>query len=480
MRPPATLFRPTFIRASIPSSHVFISQARWTHSNSSPPSQSASAKLFADAAKEEADPEPSRKSSRLTILEQEHENWTGDENIKDAVLRMLVDKYKPLRTGAIQTAEQKLKQTPPRVGFESILSTGTSSKTVLDVNVKPSTGSWATEPLLPSREGHQPWHTTFKVPTHDSSSVKLAHLPPPLVSSKATPLPLDDRARRLEKERKKRTEQAGRLTQARESTIDYRMGVKGSRAAAGVGRSNPVSVKGWASLVEDKIEKARKAGVFNTIQGRGKPLVHSVDEQNPFIAREEFLMNRIVQRNGAAPPWVEVQVELETAVNTFREILRQAWIRRAVRGLAMENPPSILSKFTLKTIKAHRDPDWVNKEKSYHETAVAELNSLVRKYNAMAPYAVRRPYYIREVEIERVYEAAAPDIMQMVAQRAQEADSTLLNGSAGSSQGAGGHGSAGGPSKGVAGASEEVHGFMSIVRWLRLAFRRLFGIKTSS
>lgn len=33
----------------------------------------------------------------------------------------------------------------------------------------------------------------------------------------------------------------------------------------------------------------------------------SNDEKNPFIEREEFLMNRIVQRNGAAPPWVELQ-----------------------------------------------------------------------------------------------------------------------------------------------------------------------------
>jgi hypothetical protein len=166
---------------------------------------------------------------------------------------MLVDKYKPLRTGAIQTAEQKLKQAPPRVRFGDTLSLKTSSETELDANIKPSTGSWATEPLLPSSEGHQPWHTTFKVPTHDSSSVKLAHMPPPLVSTKPAAIPLDDRARRLEKERKKRTEQAGRLTQARESTIDYRMGVKGPRAPVG-GRSNPVSVKGWASLVEDKIE----------------------------------------------------------------------------------------------------------------------------------------------------------------------------------------------------------------------------------
>ena len=253
MQPTPTLFKSTFTRASISSichSHALISQTRWTHSNSSSRSQSASAKLFADAAKEEADSETTLKSSRLTFLEQEHENWTGDESIKDAVLRMLVDKYKPLRTGAIQTAEQKLKQAPPRVGFGNALPT---SGVVLDTNIKPSTGSWATEPLLPSSEGHQPWHTTFKVPTHDSSSVKLAHLPPPLVSTNRAAIPLNDRSRRLEKEHKKRTEQAGRLTQARESTIDYRMRVKGTRAAVG-GRSNPVSVKGWASLVEDKIE----------------------------------------------------------------------------------------------------------------------------------------------------------------------------------------------------------------------------------
>jgi len=36
-------------------------------------------------------------------------------------------------------------------------------------------------------------------------------------------------------------------------------------------------------------------------------MVVSDAERNPFIAREEFLMNRMVQRNGAAPPWVELQ-----------------------------------------------------------------------------------------------------------------------------------------------------------------------------
>jgi DnaJ homolog subfamily C member 28 len=58
------------------------------------------------------------------------------------------------------------------------------------------------------------------------------------------------------------------------------------------------------------LQRAKAAGQFNNIKGRGKPLAVSTDESNPFIAREEYLLNRIVQRNEAAPPWVELQAGL--------------------------------------------------------------------------------------------------------------------------------------------------------------------------
>ncbi|KXN81731.1 hypothetical protein AN958_03780 [Leucoagaricus sp. SymC.cos] len=162
-------------------------------------------------------------------------------------------------------------------------------------------------------------------------------------------------------------------------------------------RPNAVSVKGWNSLTEERIEKARAAGVFKNMKGHGQPLVRSIDETNPFIAREEFLMNRIVQRNGAAPPWVEVQGELESAVNSFREILRQSRVRRALRILNMEIPPELLPKVTLDQVKSLRDPEWIKKEESYHQTVAAELNSLVRRYNGLAPYIVRRPFEFMDV-----------------------------------------------------------------------------------
>lgn len=142
-------------------------------------------------------------------------------------------------------------------------------------------------------------------------------------------------------------------------------------------------------------------------------------------------MNRIVQRNGAAPPWVEVQtgetwqssldrsypklmnafVELESSVHAFRQILRQSWIRRALRLLRSTTP---VDTVTLSQIKGLRDEEWFRRERTYHETALAEVNAMVRKYNTLAPYAVRKPYYMLDVEIERLFEECAEEIFNEV------------------------------------------------------------------
>ncbi|KAJ4469540.1 hypothetical protein J3R30DRAFT_1566472 [Lentinula aciculospora] len=380
---------------------------------------SASDKLYADAAREEAEGASTRpKSAYLQSLEQKHQNWDGEESMQDAVLRMLVDKYKPLKSGSMATAEQKLKQTPPKI---------TSFTT-------PSSGSWVTGTLLPSSDTHRPWHTEFKVPSHVVSSVKLANIPtPPPPPLRLTVSPKDEKAKKKARELLKRTEQAGRLGRARESTLDYRLGLKnthtqnksnGPQLPTG-GRPNPVNMRGWTSLIEDKIEASRNAGVFNHIKGRGQPLARTTEEKNPFIGREEFLMNRIVQRNGAAPPWVELQGELDTAVSTFRDLLRQSYVRRVVRTLTASHPPAILAtRLTLQYIKTYRDPEWEETERAYHDVAIEEINALVRKYNGEAPYAVRRAYYMRNVEVGRLQEECAEDVLRGLKARVDGSPST--------------------------------------------------------
>lgn len=253
------------------------------NSNTNTSSQRASDKLFADAALEEqlyssaSQVAPESNPARLASLEQATPNWDGEERLQDTVLRMLMDKYKPLRTGVIQTADEKLKtvagRTPLRPHIEDKAVEGKSdlSSTTLSPTpsgavsgnegpplLKPKTGSWATEPLLPSKEGHQPWHTVFKIPSHESPAVKSAQDLPPSPLGRKTLAALDDKARRKELGERKRGEFVGRLTKAKEGILDYKLGIKGA-AAAGVGGveasgPNPINMKGWNSLIEEKIE----------------------------------------------------------------------------------------------------------------------------------------------------------------------------------------------------------------------------------
>lgn len=210
---------------------------------------SASARLWEDALEEEGKSES--KSSSTTAS---YPNWTGDESIQDAVLRMLVDKYKPLRAGTIRTAEDKLKHTPPLLNSHSLSSTSDSKS----------------ESESESSTEHKPWLTTFRAPSHAGASIKHMRLPSPSVSHRPVPAPLhpsdtNTRTRILEREKKKKAVYAGRITHARESSLDYRIGKQyvsdddrdaRVRAAPYPTRPNPnpVSIKGWTSLVEERIE----------------------------------------------------------------------------------------------------------------------------------------------------------------------------------------------------------------------------------
>jgi hypothetical protein len=60
--------------------------------------------------------------------------------------------------------------------------------------------------------------------------------------------------RRNEREIKKQSEVVGRLTRAKESTLDYHLSITKNVKSSMQARPNPVSVKGWAGLVEVRIE----------------------------------------------------------------------------------------------------------------------------------------------------------------------------------------------------------------------------------
>ena len=204
--------------------------------------QSASQKLFEDAAKEEDDDELKRTKERLEQRLLQDTNWTGEEKPQDTILRMLVDKHKPLRTGIMQSADEKIKANPPNVtpmsGLES------QSRTLNSDDV-----------ILPGIEGHKPWMTTYTTPSFAvNPSVRAMRLPPqPTARGK----PLEERSpvKGPTREERARMESANRVANARENVIDYRFaGISPAVSGNLAPRGNPKTMKGWQSLAEERIE----------------------------------------------------------------------------------------------------------------------------------------------------------------------------------------------------------------------------------
>jgi DnaJ homolog subfamily C member 28 len=230
---------------------------------------SASQKLFADAANEDDEvPPPSQHLSRLL---NEDVNWTGEEPMEHAVLRMLVDKHKPLRTGVVRTAEEKIRQASPKIVVISptpatgLGSTGSATANVADLarylpgddEIPAELRAMAAKPLLQPIEGHRPWHTTYKAPSHATASIRVGRFPPPSSARPSIPTPTDERKVKIQKQAMKRQAQVGRLTQARESMLDYRLSGKDTQYRSDGQqqyRPNPVSLRAWTSLIEDRID----------------------------------------------------------------------------------------------------------------------------------------------------------------------------------------------------------------------------------
>ena len=125
-----------------------------------------------------------------------------------------------------------------------------------------------------------------------------------------------------------------RIFDAYEKTLDYKgglhkvqsspvqvpieeeeAGVDGSKDLDGSRMAGEMRV--YEGFIEEKIKKAREQGLFKNIKGRGKPIPKDDDESNPFISRDDFLINRILKTQDAAPPWIELQKGTKTTTHSL-------------------------------------------------------------------------------------------------------------------------------------------------------------------
>jgi aarF domain-containing kinase len=244
-----------------------------------------------------------------------HSAWTGDESVRDAVIRLLMDKHKPLRTGSIRSADSRLQEMAKKTDMSPRVVVPSDET---QAPFRPLSSAIMEEREIPA-EDFKPWHARY-VRTSSATTPQVYYgksMPVAGSSSRSTvslldrpPLPTDAAARRSEKAKRRAEDRINRVEGAKEFALDYKLGggggyqMRGASAAGGGIRGGPSGLRAWQNLVEDRIEvsgdaipfwtdsrymfltgfqKARSAGWFNDVKGRGKPICEDPDQHNPHI-----------------------------------------------------------------------------------------------------------------------------------------------------------------------------------------------------
>lgn len=254
---------------------------------------SAAAHLLARARIEEADLSASSSiSSRVLENQRKDLPWTGDESIEDTVLRMLMDKYKPLRVPGHKRKIQEISSQP------IVFTPTTPQLSPEELANRITDQSHPEYRWMPGDPPRFPWEHTFRGPTNTDGV-------PSIKSGVITQAP------RIQTSKVPKAEVAARVYRARDASVDYRTGspeTAKARIAAGSkgGKATykkqgtsadgykpmPTSIKAWNSVVEERIELARQQGIFRNLKGHGKPMERDPNESNvSFVITRSSALN---------------------------------------------------------------------------------------------------------------------------------------------------------------------------------------------
>ncbi|KAI8079555.1 uncharacterized protein B0P05DRAFT_587016 [Gilbertella persicaria] len=204
-------------------------------------------------------------------------------------------------------------------------------------------------------------------------------------SNYAPPIPIKERSaqqKQMERQEKQRQRKQQRITNAKDAAFDYAMDRKYDAKEKEATKEPliPRNINEWVFLTDQKIRAAQTQGVFDHLPGRGKPIPQDPWIHNPFVDRTEYFLNRIIQRNGAAPPWIVMQQEVNAEIHR----LRSQWLSAMKRC-----QDEIREQHTLLT-KARLVKKFEKIEKSFFEKEVERINARLKSYNVICPMSVRK------------------------------------------------------------------------------------------
>jgi hypothetical protein len=193
--------------------------------------------------------------------------------------------------------------------------------------------------------------------------------------------------------------------------------------------SRVIASKG--GTVEEQCRRAEAfaaaEGRWNPLAGRGSASEGGTDAAVATVTVEE----KVVVREGEAAPEV-----VATVITVTESIAKEAPPTQSDAAESAAVPPTSSPTSTPSEDDTttplppppppnaprighpFRDPSWTSLESAYHTLAIAELNSLTRSYNLMAPKIAQKPYFTLERELNRMYADVAPEVAGEIRRRA--------------------------------------------------------------
>lgn len=98
-------------------------------------------------------------------------------------------------------------------------------------------------------------------------------------------------------------------------------------------------------IAENKIEEARSQGVFDNLQGYGKPI--ELDSVQP-AGEDQFMANHILKTNHFLPVWLEDRKQLQQEINNLLELLKADIVISPERKKAIDQLNRRISGYNLR------------------------------------------------------------------------------------------------------------------------------------
>ena len=84
----------------------------------------------------------------------------------------------------------------------------------------------------------------------------------------------------------------------------------------------------WESWVEKAIQDARDRGLFDNLEGEGRPINWDDDS---LVDADWAMAFRLMREHGFAPDWIELQKEIRAEVEKARSAVLNVWLWRRQR-----------------------------------------------------------------------------------------------------------------------------------------------------